>query len=1228
MTEHDKTVADLCDAVAAGTPFDAVKKGGGKGEIAAEVIRRLVLSLPLDDEEGPRPVTPAGIKICRAKIVGRVELEKVILQSGSPVPPIEFHDCILDGGFSGAHGHFSGLSFRSSRFVDWKDRLAPSVDLTDAAIHGELDMSETGPEATGSADDGSRHDQNHFWVRATGARIDGNVRLSFSTLRAPEDQSGRRMSEPAIDALSLSIAEVSGDILLVHASSKGRISGRGMRVTGDVWLSGARISNPGGLALFLQGARIGGMLMLDGRHERMDSTGIFRPFASQGWLNLNGIEVGGSVILANVEIEPGKGLCLGLEEARIGGSVNIVASRDIPSTIGGQVRLANLEVKTELKIENVCLGLAEDAPHETYTIDARSLSAETLTIRRVRPLAGAGIDTWLDPQLRPLSIDLSESSVGTLHIEASRFTGRFTAAPLRCAGDACINGRIGGEVDLGGAEIGGSLDISGLRMDPSARFLSLKDGAIGHALRLARPRKPGNRPPSLLRARRTQLRCLADTTLVETLWKYETDERGTLYRQSAFLERKGTYHLLDRRADVLGDFVRRYGHRLTDVEAAKEYFRLRCAYGPSERRFRWLVAAPDQLPPFAASHADQDPMTDRAHLDSARAVGAALVAPAAGSQALEALDSIDFTVECEEVHLAPSARRFDIRARLVCGDILARGRFQLFAAGRKTIELRSRSKPERAVRLAGLPVADGQHLEHPRSARSADQWVTPPALEVCKELDRQESDRLEGRLGPHLSSGFSMQGQIDLDNLSCTTLDDRAGYLWGPRAQIAMNHFVYRQAHGYPRQHVRKPSHRLLLDWLLAKLAEWLWPFRTGRMADWLRDRDDYWEPWQIRRNWIYQQFSGPPRKGARAAAPVAICRRQIDEQEYRPQPFEQAIRVARAEGREDFAVHFEMLKQRIEWRLFNRRVRWWLGFLGIGLAASWLLVSRRGEEGTLFSPIQWATIATLVATLALMIGASSIHTLLRWLMPWMPRQVRGFLTWMVFFIPAGLLWLFSDWWSFPYHFLIGFLIFVTIRWMSVFAHFVMRFGFGYLRRPVRAISTLIAAFLIGWWGVYLANARHMLVINAEPVAGLVRGHGSDGLMGSESDPSGAQFVHNVPCGPTISAPLYALDVLIPLVDLREESRCEVRRVRLESPQDEREGRTTPPQVEYLPPDPTRMGFSELLGSIPEMTVGNFRFWWGLKALYAILGWFIVSLSILTFAQANRTHAEAPTEKR
>ena len=82
---------------------------------------------------------------------------------------------------------------------------------------------------------------------------------------------------------------------------------------------------------------------------------------------------------------------------------------------------------------------------------------------------------------------------------------------------------------------------------------------------------------------------------------------------------------------------------------------------------------------------------------------------------------------------------------------------------------------------------------------------------------------------------------------------------------------------------------------------------------------------------------------------------------------------------------------------------------------------------------------------------------------------------------------------------------------------------------------------------------------------------------------------------------------VIPLIDLREENRCEVRR-------------SAEPGREW--PRPSDMKLAELVDAIPAMTVDYHRFWWLMKAIYAIAGWFIVSLALLTFTQVNRTSGE------
>lgn len=384
-----------------------------------------------------------------------------------------------------------------------------------------------------------------------------------------------------------------------------------------------------------------------------------------------------------------------------------------------------------------------------------------------------------------------------------------------------------------------------------------------------------------------------------------------------------------------------------------------------------------------------------------------------------------------------------------------------------------------------------------------------------------------------------------------------------------------------------------------------------------LREESDYLEPWQVRRNWIYRQFTPLP-EGLRNL--ISVSRYRIPEHQYRPQPFEQAILVARAEGREEVAVRFEMLKRRIEWHLFNQRIRWPLAGVGIFFASAWLVVNNGPDASDL------PTVLSLVATWAMMALASSLNDLVKMVPIFLARRaIRE----LISCIPAIILFFADGWWENPFNFIVAFFIYFFIRTLSVNAHLFMWLGFGYLRRPVRAIVTLLLAFLFGWWGVHLANQRDMLVIDAAPVAGLAgpdphahypyelpeRSVEQDPiLMGSRGTGAGPGFVREVSCAPTVSEPLYALDILIPLVDLREESRCEIRRVDERQERDGAHGRSKPPGD---------MNRTELREHFPEHALADYRVWWWLKALYAIAGWFIVSLSLLTFAQVNRTHGES-----
>lgn len=389
-------------------------------------------------------------------------------------------------------------------------------------------------------------------------------------------------------------------------------------------------------------------------------------------------------------------------------------------------------------------------------------------------------------------------------------------------------------------------------------------------------------------------------------------------------------------------------------------------------------------------------------------------------------------------------------------------------------------------------------------------------------LDAEMQDAVGAPVDPGSGECPVLRGEIDLENLSCDMLDDLGGRCWGTQARIHMNHFTYSRATWEPvRAAGRRPwRERVRQDYrrkLKRVAAEWLPNLMTQGLRDRLRV-GDHWTTWQVKRNWIFRQFDT-----SREPSPA---RYRLESDEYRPQPFEQAIRVARAEGREDFAIHFEIAKRNVEWRLFSRRHREWFALLGIAVGTAWLATHRFGWDAVL--------VALLFA--------------------------------------------------------------VAFTYISDFFHLAMHYMFGHLRRPIRATTTLIVAFLIGWLGVEAAHERGMLVVDVDPVASAAGQGEKAAIIGFQA---AKDLVSDVPCPDEVSEALYALDVLIPLIDLREESRCEVGRA-AGGPYD-------------------RGG---LLAWFEALTDRPSTFWAVLKALYAIAGWFIISLSILTFAHVARTPAE------
>lgn len=152
---------------------------------------------------------------------------------------------------------------------------------------------------------------------------------------------------------------------------------------------------------------------------------------------------------------------------------------------------------------------------------------------------------------------------------------------------------------------------------------------------------------------------------------------------------------------------------------------------------------------------------------------------------------------------------------------------------------------------------------------------------------------------------------------------------------------------------------------------------------------------------------------------------------------------------------------------------------------------------------------------------------------------------------------------------------------------------FGYGLDPTRAIATLIMSFIIGWGFFTFANTRGMMVVDQQAVAGSVKGAKPGAATGAKlgATIAEADTASEIPCGDAIRPSLYALDVFIPLIDLRQESKCEMGK-----------SSTAPKLFEGFDISPGYVLFSEK------------EIYCYLKAIYALSGWLIISLSILTLS--------------
>lgn len=153
----------------------------------------------------------------------------------------------------------------------------------------------------------------------------------------------------------------------------------------------------------------------------------------------------------------------------------------------------------------------------------------------------------------------------------------------------------------------------------------------------------------------------------------------------------------------------------------------------------------------------------------------------------------------------------------------------------------------------------------------------------------------------------------------------------------------------------------------------------------------------------------------------------------------------------------------------------------------------------------------------------------------------------------------------------------------SAFISLVYGWCFGYGYSTGRALATFLACWVVGGLATNYCNQIGMLGIDAAPVSSVL------GRLDQPAIPRGSnEALQKLPCGDAINPFLYALDIFVPVIDLRQAARCEPMAV-------------NPPKV-----------MPRLLGlSIP---VDKPDTWRTARSFYAIMGWIVTALMVLTFS--------------
>jgi hypothetical protein len=528
--DEDRLVRDLLAGEWADLTLDTGYAPDRKPILSVAFLTKLLLG------SDPRaPLLPFGVRIRGARLDGELNLADCFGPYGGSFGVLALEECDLPGRVTVSNTDFSRLSIRKSRFREfWGEgtRIKADFDFRETSPLPAIDASMTGsaflwlrgthiggdikgsrsilgtpseiPQgmttvpaaftlrlaqiggdlalsgARLSSPSGLAFDAVHLVVHGradfscnTGHRFeaDGEVRMSSASIGGACFFDGARLTNPEGDTLDASGCTIGGDLYLTVSGehrfeSEGQLVLQSAKISGDLFCGGARLSKPGGMALNAHSIAIVGQALfsVDDGHR----------FEADGLVRMSSASIGGHCFFDGARLTNPEGDTLNAYGCTFGGNLYLIVSGEHRFESEGQLALQSAKISGDL----FCNGARLSKPGGV------ALGANGIVIAGQALLGvGGGHRFEADGEVR-----MSSASIGgACFFDGARFTNPegTTLFAYGCTFGSNLYLTVSGEhrfesegqLDLSSAKISGDLFCNGARLSKPGG-MALNAGSI------------------------------------------------------------------------------------------------------------------------------------------------------------------------------------------------------------------------------------------------------------------------------------------------------------------------------------------------------------------------------------------------------------------------------------------------------------------------------------------------------------------------------------------------------------------------------------------------------------------------------------------------------------------------------------------------------------------------------------------------------------------------------